>query len=330
MNSNPIYGAGKRCGSGCAEGARSHELLAQATHEARNGGLDNALALLDQADAVGIPASASTLDLRAKIYAQMGCLLEAERAWIEALQLDGSNPRYSRALERLRRRSRRASRLPAVMGVVAVLIIMVLLTKQMGRQSDELDKLEALVEQAEHGLQARLTDGEERLSAMIEHAVSAQSEGFENALSGSRLALDSATADIVRVPVLEKHLADLQAALESQDRDWNQRETKTRRQLDLQFSEYGHVLAEIQARIDELPVRFASASAANRHTTLANYAEMDSPLRVALRAVMGSAVSSPGRRAATSDQLYQSGNVQPQTSDSDAITAGGVSSLKTK
>ena len=88
-------------GSGSV-GDGSRTLLYQAALEARAGRHEAALSLLDRLGLAGNPPNPGALDLMARIYAQLGLSLEAERLWSAAAQADPGNPLYPLALARLR------------------------------------------------------------------------------------------------------------------------------------------------------------------------------------------------------------------------------------
>jgi tetratricopeptide (TPR) repeat protein len=81
--------------------------LDRATRHARAGHYDSALSLLERLAQEGPTPDAGALDLRARIYAQLGFHLEAERCWVRAMAADPANPLYPLALERLRQARRR-------------------------------------------------------------------------------------------------------------------------------------------------------------------------------------------------------------------------------
>lgn len=99
-----------------------------ATRHARAGHFDIALSLLDRLVQEGPVPDADVLDLRARICAQLGFHLEAERCWVQAMAADPANPLYPLALERLRGRrrnvfgSRRMGLVVAATAAVAILI----------------------------------------------------------------------------------------------------------------------------------------------------------------------------------------------------------------
>jgi len=103
-------------------------LLDQAARHARAGHYETALSLLDRLAQGGAPLGADALDLRAKICAQLGFHLEAERCWAQAGRADPLNPLYPLALERLRRTrrglfgNRRIGLVTAATAAVAILV----------------------------------------------------------------------------------------------------------------------------------------------------------------------------------------------------------------
>lgn len=99
-------------------GDGAETLLFEAASEARAGRHEAALALLDRLEQSGAAKNPAALDLRARICAQLGFALEAERLWSLAAQADPANPIYPLALTRLRGARRLGPRLGAL--VVAV------------------------------------------------------------------------------------------------------------------------------------------------------------------------------------------------------------------
>jgi len=103
-------------------------LLDQAARHARAGHYETALSLLDRLAQGGASLGADALDLRAKICAQLGFHLEAERCWAQAGRADPLNPLYPLALERLRRTrrglfgNRRIGLVTAATAAVAILV----------------------------------------------------------------------------------------------------------------------------------------------------------------------------------------------------------------
>jgi len=83
------------------DGEQKSTLFATAAILARKGQYQDALSVLKQAREVGECSQTEALDLQAKIYAQQGMYLDAEKCWVEASSLDRSNPSYPQALVRL-------------------------------------------------------------------------------------------------------------------------------------------------------------------------------------------------------------------------------------
>jgi len=73
---------------------------------------------------------AEALDLRARMYAQQGMLLDAERCWRKALQLDSSNESYSESVKQLRRCFSTKTNLPRYVAYAASAIAILLLSWQ--------------------------------------------------------------------------------------------------------------------------------------------------------------------------------------------------------
>lgn len=130
-----------------AAGAASmlrHTLFARAALLAREGKRDAAAALLGEADD---PAG---LDLLARVRAQQGALLEAERLWQGVLRIDPGHPGAIAALARLHRSRRRgpgAAALLLTIGVVAALGVAALLYQAAQRQAAEIAALRQQLDQ---------------------------------------------------------------------------------------------------------------------------------------------------------------------------------------
>ncbi len=105
------------------DGEQKSTLFATAAILARKGQYQDALNVLKQARDVGECSQTEALALQAKIYAQQGMYLEAEKCWLEASSLDRSNPSYSQALVRLRQ-----MRQPWSLHVNTIIMIVVFIT----------------------------------------------------------------------------------------------------------------------------------------------------------------------------------------------------------
>lgn len=128
--------------SGSGSGPPDREVvLAQAIRSARSGRYEEALGLLDSLSPQGASSTAGEMDLRAKIFGQLGYHLEAERYWTLAAKADPTNPLYSRALERLRRRNTPSSRLLRIGLVLAVGATPLLLVFQGMHYNEEMAAL---------------------------------------------------------------------------------------------------------------------------------------------------------------------------------------------
>lgn len=93
-------------------------LLYRAALEARAGHHAAALTLLDRLAQAGDPPNPAALDLRARIFAQLGLALAAERLWTAATQAEPDNTLYPLALARLRDARRPGSRLGTIFAIV--------------------------------------------------------------------------------------------------------------------------------------------------------------------------------------------------------------------
>lgn len=300
-----------------------HALLAQAAHEARGGRHVQAIDLLNQAAALEIPVSARTLDLRARVCAQLGYLLEAERAWTEAMRLDGSNPSYTKALDRLRRYSRSTSRLPALIGSLAALLLFGLIAANALRQSSAIDHLEAASVETEQSMHARLQEAEFRLTETIEQASASQDETLRGGLAELVVALESATADVVRISLLEQRFYRLYEVLEARDRERTQREIETRGQMEGQITQYRHALASVQTQIakfsEDLPQQIEHAMAESRDQLRAEYSEIETSLRTALVASVQSAIADSETRPEPSAHEGLADTAQSDATEEDSI-----------
>lgn len=114
-------------GSEAGGAASVTALLDQAARAARSGRYQGALRLLDRLAKEAPQPDVEELDLRAKIYAQLGHHLDAERCWLKATQIDPTNPYFPRALERLRKTRRGGAGVrrvgAALLGVTALALL---------------------------------------------------------------------------------------------------------------------------------------------------------------------------------------------------------------
>lgn len=117
-------------------------ILAQAAHQARAGHHTAALGLLDRLATEGAAPSAAAFDLRARINAQLGFQLEAERCWVLASRADPTNPLYPLALERLRQARRPGPVRRGTVLILAAMTALALLVGQGLQQSAELRAIE--------------------------------------------------------------------------------------------------------------------------------------------------------------------------------------------
>lgn len=100
------------------------DLHAQSIFAARGGRYAEAVQLLDAARAARQCTPVEALDLHARICAQQGLHLEAERLWLRATELSGNPTAFDAPLRRLRDLRIRPSRLPVVLVAASVLLIM--------------------------------------------------------------------------------------------------------------------------------------------------------------------------------------------------------------
>jgi tetratricopeptide (TPR) repeat protein len=105
-------------------------LFAAAAVLARKGRYAEATKLLERARDANECSDAQALDLQARIYAQQGLYLYAESCWSKAKTVDGSNPAYDEALDRLRRARPLTGRLYQVTASLCVLAVFGLLVWQ--------------------------------------------------------------------------------------------------------------------------------------------------------------------------------------------------------
>lgn len=117
-------------------------ILAQAAHQARAGHHTAALGLLDRLATEGAAPSAAAFDLRARINAQLGFQLEAERCWVLASRADPTNPLYPLALERLRQAHRPGPDRRGAVLILAAMAVLALLAGQGLQQSADLREID--------------------------------------------------------------------------------------------------------------------------------------------------------------------------------------------
>lgn len=113
---------------------------------ARRGRFAEATERLEEAFSFGACSEAEALDLKARICAQQGLLLQAEVCWRKAQTLDTGNPTYADALTALRRSQRPFAiwRRAAASVVIAVLLLLIGMLA-VGHHSASSDRL-ALVQ----------------------------------------------------------------------------------------------------------------------------------------------------------------------------------------
>lgn len=98
--------------------------LSAAARAARKGRFQEAEVLLGSLPVDG-PLGAATLDLKAKVCAQQGRLIEAQLCWMEAVRQSPGNERYRRSLHYVTN-GLRPSRLPASMIIMMIVLLTML------------------------------------------------------------------------------------------------------------------------------------------------------------------------------------------------------------
>lgn len=210
-------------------------LLIRARKLARRGRFAEALECLVHATSRGECTEAAALDLRARICAQQGYLLQAEACWVNAQALEGDNPAYAEALSALRRRQTPRANMARVAAVtlsaIAVLLIAVSLVSGGSERAELATKVQAL--------DARIAalSGERTRSAMQS---SSEQLAFRTALArnvaSSEARLQTASLDqhkrtIAEVGALatairdsdagaQRALAELRLELDQRHREW--------------------------------------------------------------------------------------------------------------
>ncbi|WP_295390979.1 hypothetical protein [uncultured Thiodictyon sp.] len=134
------------------------------------------------------------MDLRAKIYGQLGYRLDAERCWVLAAKADPTNPLYPRALERLRRRTAPSSGLRRLGLVLTGGAALLLFVAQGLRYNDEIAALKqelATTSATNHKALADVVRRQEELAASqvrsvtdMRGAIAAVSDGLDGRLAG--------------------------------------------------------------------------------------------------------------------------------------------------
>lgn len=110
------------------DGQDSRPHLGQARRLARRGCFAEADEQLGKAYAAGECSEAEALDLKGRICAQRGLLLQAEACWRKAQSLDPDNPAYADALTVLRQGQRPAAALFRMWGWLGVVVLLVVVT----------------------------------------------------------------------------------------------------------------------------------------------------------------------------------------------------------
>jgi hypothetical protein len=114
-------------------GAADDSYWAEAHALARRRRYAEAMERLTEAHARGECADAEALDLKARICAQQGLLLQAEACWRQAQLSDPSNPTYEMAMTALRRRHRPFAAWWRAAGWVAVATLLVVVGVLVGQ-----------------------------------------------------------------------------------------------------------------------------------------------------------------------------------------------------
>ena len=95
-----------------------------AARAARGGHFQEAEVVLSSLPVDG-PLGSATLDLKARLFAQQGRLVEAQLCWMEAVRQSPGNEVYRRSL-RYVTHALRPSRLPAIMFITAIVLLTIL------------------------------------------------------------------------------------------------------------------------------------------------------------------------------------------------------------
>jgi hypothetical protein len=186
--------------------------FAIAVESARTGRYSEAVRLLDQAVDAGDCSETEALDLRARMFAQQGLLLDAERCWREAQELNGSNPAFKEGLDYLRRRH--SSREPLKRGllIAAAVLIPVLWFWRTdaieANRREQIVQLEGKLVQTDKALTALLTQLTERI-AVGEIAQRQQMSGLAERVAEADDAMTARVAQLAkRIARAESNLRD--------------------------------------------------------------------------------------------------------------------------
>jgi len=115
---------------------------------ARQGRFAEATVRLDEAFSLGECTEVEALDLKARICAQQGLLLQAEACWRKAQSLDAENPVYADALTALRQGQRPFTiwrRTAALAGIAAVMLFLICTLASGHRRSQRLAAMEVMI-----------------------------------------------------------------------------------------------------------------------------------------------------------------------------------------
>lgn len=114
--------AGRGIASSRSEPEGVRQTLNAAARAARSGRFQEAEVLMSSLPLDG-PLGPATLDLKAKLYAQQGRLVEAQLCWMEAVRQSPGNEPYRRSLQYVTR-ILRPSRFPAIIYMTALALLL--------------------------------------------------------------------------------------------------------------------------------------------------------------------------------------------------------------
>jgi hypothetical protein len=225
----------------------------RAVREARAGHYETALVLLDSlTQARGLP-DPEALHLRAKVYAQLGQLLDAERCWIMAEKADPGNPVYALAIGRLRQahRNQFGVRSFGHIALAGIIVLVVLVAQGIQNAAHRLD-LEDHMASASAASAAQWGDLRERQEDLA--SVNARAlDNVRDMVSTFSSRLDAGLSGLTRDADMTARLDALSAQLQglTEAAKAGSREDLAAREQDRQtFAQFGEHIDGLREQMD--------------------------------------------------------------------------------
>ena len=213
---------------------------------------------LAEAFSLGECTEAEALDLKARICAQQGLLLQAEVCWRKAQSLDADNPAYADALTALRQSQRPFAtwRRTAAWAGIAALLLILLGTLDAGHRS---------VIRSQLTLTQRLT-ALEVLIGELRGTVDRTAEATALAITAMAKVTDDATRQ-TSVDV-QQAVADLRNEMDRRQQEWSARQEQSRNAMSEAINDRLRAEAKRQRETVEAKVGVAEARQTARDETL--------------------------------------------------------------